>query len=91
MPIVQQISDPASLETLASLASLVTVSPSPESSVEISTNSKGEPQLTVKVYAKAAHDALVVAMSLYESGLIELEKIKQVVSVAKEKMYAKTE
>lgn len=59
------------------MARQVMVTPSPESSVEITTSARGEMQLTVKIYHEIGQVALATALKLYEEGLIEIEMIKQ--------------
>ena len=49
-----------------------TVSSPPVSSVEISTNAKGMPQLTVKVYCEDPEVAKNTAIRLYLEGVAEL-------------------
>lgn len=54
-------------------AASTTVTPSPESSVEIATDAKGQPKLTVKVYHADPAAALATAVQLYREGRGALE------------------
>jgi hypothetical protein len=56
---------------------VVTIMPKSESSVEISTNSKGEAQLTIKIYAEDPREALDTALRLYEMGQNHLRDMKE--------------
>jgi hypothetical protein len=52
-----------------------TIAPKAESSVEITTDSKGLPKLTVKVYHEDSVEALRQALALYALGTKELQAI----------------
>lgn len=58
------------------LQTTVTTIPKAESSVEVTTNSKGEAQLTVKVYSEDVKIALATCLAMYEEGLLQIEVIK---------------
>jgi hypothetical protein len=51
-----------------------TITPDPASSVEISTNSKGFPQVTVKVYREDPEEAAQDALALYRRLTAALEQ-----------------
>lgn len=71
------------------LQSTVSTVPQAESSVEITTNSKGEQQLTVKVYHEDVKVALSTCLSMYEDGLVEIEMMKARLQAVKDKVETK--
>ncbi len=52
----------------------VRVEPAPASSVEIATDSKGQPKPTVKVYHEDPQQAFAVALELYRACLTRLHE-----------------
>ena len=52
----------------------VSVEPAPASSVEITTDGKGQPKPTIKVYDEDPHEALAVALTLYRECMTRLHE-----------------
>lgn len=55
----------------------VQTQPMQQSSVEITQNAKGTPQVTVKVYDADADKALAMALHLYKAAVIDLEHFEK--------------
>lgn len=54
----------------------VQTQPMQQSSVEITQNAKGTPQVTVKVYDADAKAALDMALELYEDAIVRLGRMQ---------------
>ena len=57
-------------------AAVYTVSPEPQSSVELSQTARGATQVTVKVYAASAEDAAQQAQALYDALVAKYRQVQ---------------